>query len=29
MLIFTQGIEEGGAVHNEWAVDINKNAIHT
>ena len=24
-----QGIEEGGAVHNEWAVDINKNAIHT
>jgi DNA (cytosine-5)-methyltransferase 1 len=29
MLIISQGIEEGGAVHNEWAVDINKNAIHT
>jgi len=29
MLIIFQGIEEGGAVHNEWAVDINKNAIHT
>ncbi|KAE9369421.1 hypothetical protein N431DRAFT_469332 [Stipitochalara longipes BDJ] len=26
---FGRGIEEGGAVHNEWAVDINKNAIHT
>jgi DNA (cytosine-5)-methyltransferase 1 len=22
-------IEEGGGVHNEWAVDINRNAIHT
>ncbi len=26
---FGRGLEEGGAVHNEWAVDINKNAIHT
>jgi DNA (cytosine-5)-methyltransferase 1 len=26
---FGRGIEEGGAVHNEWAVDLNKNAIHT
>ncbi|KAE8448292.1 hypothetical protein EG329_009723 [Mollisiaceae sp. DMI_Dod_QoI] len=26
---FGRGLEEGGAVHNEWAVDINQNAIHT
>lgn len=24
-----QGIEEGGAVYNEWAIDLNRNAIHT
>lgn len=26
---FGRGIEEGGAVHNDWAVDIAKPAIHT
>ncbi|KAF8866246.1 hypothetical protein BDZ45DRAFT_668084 [Acephala macrosclerotiorum] len=26
---FGRGLEEGGALHNEWAVDINQNAMHT
>lgn len=26
---FGRGLEEGGAVHNEWAVDLNPRAIHT
>lgn len=26
---FGRGLEEGGAVHNEWAVDLNSRAIHT
>ena len=26
---FGRGLEEGGAVRNRWAVDIDKNAIHT
>lgn len=26
---FGRGIEEGGAVHNKWAVDMAKNAIHS
>lgn len=25
---FGRGLEEGGAIKNEWAVDINRNAIH-
>ncbi|KAI9885267.1 MAG: hypothetical protein M1823_002936 [Watsoniomyces obsoletus] len=26
---FGRGLEEGGAVHNQWAVDYNRDAIHT
>lgn len=26
---FGRGLEEGGAVHNEWAVDMDKIAVHT
>ncbi|KUJ14788.1 S-adenosyl-L-methionine-dependent methyltransferase, partial [Mollisia scopiformis] len=26
---FGRGLEEGGAVHNEWAVDVNREAIYT
>ncbi|KAL3426131.1 cytosine-specific methyltransferase [Phlyctema vagabunda] len=26
---FGRGLEEGGAVHHEWAVDLAENAIHT
>ncbi|KAH6721183.1 hypothetical protein BKA61DRAFT_699632 [Leptodontidium sp. MPI-SDFR-AT-0119] len=26
---FGRGLEEGGAVRNRWAIDIDKNAIHT